>query len=843
MKKRLLAMLLSCSMVIAMIPMTAAAAEEFELQVRPDTLELNSTTKGYPQIDVVCNYSGTLYVESYDSVADAWDDINVSDFSKRLYYKESVEANTMTVLEINKSTEVGTTYGALAFGFVTDSGDQYGPYFIEDVTWLGFPAGDGSASDPYQIWNPRHLYNIGEYCGSSYSDYHFILMDDINMENWPYSGRIGSSSYATFYGDFDGNSKIIQNNESCLFYELGSTGMIHDLRLWDCEANVSLMVYKNYGTIKDCIAYNGTVYGDMVYEGGTFAGTNYGTIKECSAKDVDIISSSGYVGGIVGENRGGTITQCYSTANVSGGTGRGGIVGENSNSGTITACYANPILIGSSNMGGIAGRITGGTITGCFSSYTGNSYEDDIGSIVGDTYGGSAGVTNFGSVPTLLLVQDEDELDSNYLARVADELERNGTYWGGSFGFTSEVEAVVWATQGLAVNPLSVLFSWHESETYTSMVPYTVFGGSGETQSTTETTVVEDTTATDTTTTTTTTTTTENITFYDVSTSAWYAEDVAAAVEAGVISGKGDGQFDPDGTVTQAEAVKLAAVLYSQLSGDNIVFDQTEGDNWYNTYWTYLDSLYDSPALSDSLMNQTVSRNNFAWILSTVLDTFSEEELAMNQVEDNAIPDVDMNYSHAYEMYRAGIMVGSDSDGTFNPYSNVLRSEMAAIVNRFLDEDARKTITLTYTESTETTSDDGDLTGYVTSFYWYPSYIGESTEGYNSGAWMTGKYVRSDGMAVLYIDSSDSPDYFAYEAYVMASDGKLAWSPAPDNYGLVIAITDGETWAPASAWDDSNDLFFTMIKDGSIWVTDDNDNGNASMSGNYQFVAQVAAGS
>ena len=75
----------------------------------------------------------------------------------------------------------------------------------------------------------------------------------------------------------------------------------------------------------------------------------------------------------------------------------------------------------------------------------------------------------------------------------------------------------------------------------------------------------------------------------------------------------------------------------------------------------------------------------------------SSEFPVINEVSDSKIPDVAMNADGAaqiYDFYRAGILVGSDTLGTFNPDSNIVRSEVAAILTRIFDNTARKTITL-----------------------------------------------------------------------------------------------------------------------------------------------------
>ena len=66
-------------------------------------------------------------------------------------------------------------------------------------------------------------------------------------------------------------------------------------------------------------------------------------------------------------------------------------------------------------------------------------------------------------------------------------------------------------------------------------------------------------------------------------------------------------------------------------------------------------------------------------------------------ISNDAIPDVKLTDRYAARIcafYRAGILVGSDAQGTFNPESNIACSEVAAIITRMLDAAARRPITL-----------------------------------------------------------------------------------------------------------------------------------------------------
>ncbi|MWV44486.1 family 10 glycosylhydrolase [Paenibacillus sp. HJL G12] len=58
--------------------------------------------------------------------------------------------------------------------------------------------------------------------------------------------------------------------------------------------------------------------------------------------------------------------------------------------------------------------------------------------------------------------------------------------------------------------------------------------------------------------------------FTDVKEEAWYAEDVSAALQAGIIQGKGDGRFHPDQAVTREEMTMMLISAYHAAGGKNI---------------------------------------------------------------------------------------------------------------------------------------------------------------------------------------------------------------------------------------------------------------------------------
>lgn len=179
--------------------------------------------------------------------------------------------------------------------------------------------------------------------------------------------------------------------------------------------------------------------------------------------------------------------------------------------------------------------------------------------------------------------------------------------------------------------------------------------------------------------------------FHDVKETDWFGGVVAEAYEYGLLKGKAPGRFDPNGNITLAEAVTIAARLHSIYQTGAESFQN--GTPWYQPYADYaLKEGILKEALKD--YNRAATRAEFAHIIRAA---FPDKALAqINAMKADAIPDVPSKPDNAdiYMLYGAGILTGSDAKGTFLPSSNIRRSEVAAIAVRMVDTTQRKTFTL-----------------------------------------------------------------------------------------------------------------------------------------------------
>ncbi|WP_139958987.1 VPS10 domain-containing protein [Flavicella sediminum] len=177
-----------------------------------------------------------------------------------------------------------------------------------------YTAGNGSESNPYSISSANQLINLSQ----TPSDWtkHFKLTNNIDMNGLSFT-PIGNSTQS-FSGNFNGGFYTISNLSITPPTELlNGTGMFGKVRGH---------IY-NLGISNVSIDING--YSRV----GAFAGILEagGTIKQCFSLGGTInVGNGGWTGGIVGAMFSGsanTVQDCYSSTNISGSWGCGGIVG------------------------------------------------------------------------------------------------------------------------------------------------------------------------------------------------------------------------------------------------------------------------------------------------------------------------------------------------------------------------------------------------------------------------------------------------------------------------------------------------------------------------------------
>lgn len=180
--------------------------------------------------------------------------------------------------------------------------------------------------------------------------------------------------------------------------------------------------------------------------------------------------------------------------------------------------------------------------------------------------------------------------------------------------------------------------------------------------------------------------------FTDVSSSDWFYDEVLYAYGLGLVNGMTATTYAPDSHLTIAQAIKLAACMH-QYYNDGSVTLVNGTVNWYDTYVDYAAGQgIISLSTYAGRYNDNATRADYVEIFYYALP--ASEYTVIHGIPDGLIPDVAITASYGFEVYafyRAGILQGNDSVGTFAPDSSIKRSEVAAIIARMMDPANRLT--------------------------------------------------------------------------------------------------------------------------------------------------------
>ena len=187
--------------------------------------------------------------------------------------------------------------------------------------------------------------------------------------------------------------------------------------------------------------------------------------------------------------------------------------------------------------------------------------------------------------------------------------------------------------------------------------------------------------------------------FTDVLPTNWFFRDVITATEKGLINGKTATTYEPGSNLTVAEAIKLAACLHQLHHDGAVTLQNSSTAPWYQSY---VDYALENGIISGSYASYTdnITRGEFIHIFYHALP--ASEFDAINTIADGAIPDVALTDTYGdeiYAFYRAGIVTGyTNTQGVtehaFGADTTIARSEVAAVLTRMYDADARQSFDL-----------------------------------------------------------------------------------------------------------------------------------------------------
>ena len=166
--------------------------------------------------------------------------------------------------------------------------------------------------------------------------------------------------------------------------------------------------------------------------------------------------------------------------------------------------------------------------------------------------------------------------------------------------------------------------------------------------------------------------------FTDVAADAWYASFVETVAEKGLFSGKGNGIFAPNDSMTYAEFL----VVLSQFSGETVT--PVEGGAWYEGYVNWAQPLIPAGMAEGFNPNAPITRQDMAALFGTFLNAYDYSAEPVNQ-DDPAFTDAasiaDYADSGVELCYQLGIMSGKDNN-RFDPAGTTTRAEVAVTMTQ-----------------------------------------------------------------------------------------------------------------------------------------------------------------
>ena len=176
--------------------------------------------------------------------------------------------------------------------------------------------------------------------------------------------------------------------------------------------------------------------------------------------------------------------------------------------------------------------------------------------------------------------------------------------------------------------------------------------------------------------------------FTDVESNSWYHAYVKQAYELELMTGNSITTFNPNGNITFAEVITMASRIHMIYKGDSPKLEPESP--WFWPYVKY--------AANNGIINSVDEYQNYTWQATraqlAVIFSHALPDECYAQINDvTQIPDVPNNlpfFDEILKLYNAGIISGVDSNGSFNPYKNITRAEVATIVSNIALPELRK---------------------------------------------------------------------------------------------------------------------------------------------------------
>lgn len=179
----------------------------------------------------------------------------------------------------------------------------------------------------------------------------------------------------------------------------------------------------------------------------------------------------------------------------------------------------------------------------------------------------------------------------------------------------------------------------------------------------------------------------------------WCQSEVETVYEAGLMDGRSATRFAAADPLTNAQVIVVAARTYTALAHEEPLPEPEAGPSWYQPAYNRLSALEGktggnrllNPSVLQESANEPCTRSTFAKLLLLALEGAGVTLPVRNDLT-TAVPDLNPA-NEIYTLYRAGILTGTDSYGTFRASGTLNRGQAAAMLARLIDPSLRRTFT------------------------------------------------------------------------------------------------------------------------------------------------------
>ena len=164
-------------------------------------------------------------------------------------------------------------------------------------------------------------------------------------------------------------------------------------------------------------------------------------------------------------------------------------------------------------------------------------------------------------------------------------------------------------------------------------------------------------------------------TYTDVKESDYFFTNVEFATGKGIINGIGNNQFDPQGILTVAQAIKISACINANFFEKDMPYDG--GTHWAESFYTYAleNGIIKETDFAKTDFDKPITRDRLFYIFANTLP--ESEYIAINETE--LAPEKDMA-DYIEKLFCAGIVVGNENG--FELENNIIRADTSILISR-----------------------------------------------------------------------------------------------------------------------------------------------------------------